>query len=257
MMMNMNIKWNADKYTSDFSFVHKHGLGVIELIEKQGGTAIDLGCGNGALTKVLHDKGFDVIGLDASDEMLKKAREKNPGLEFRKADATDIRLEKPVDLIFSNAVFHWIDREKHPQMLKCVYDALNFGGEFVFEFGGRGNARMIHTELAKVFAKHGYEYKTNYYFAGVGDYAPLVEQAGFTVRYAALFERPTELVGENGLEEWIRMFFQIPFSVIKDGAEADEIIAEAVDELKSELYINGKWYADYMRIRMRAEKPLR
>lgn len=88
----------------------------------------------------------------------------------------------------------------------------------------------------------------------MGDYAPLVEQAGFTVRYAALFDRMTELVGENGLEEWIRMFLQIPFSVIKDSAEADEIIAEAVDELKSELYINGKWYADYMRIRMRAVK---
>ena len=38
-------------------------------------------------------------------------------------------------------------------MLKCVYDALNFGGEFVFEFGGRGNARMIHSELANIFEK--------------------------------------------------------------------------------------------------------
>ena len=253
-MMNMNIKWNADKYTSDFSFVHKHGLGVIELIEKQGGTAIDLGCGNGALTKVLHDKGFDVIGLDASDEMLKKARENNPGLEFRKADATDFRLEESVDLVFSNAVFHWIDREKHPQMLKCVYDALKPGGEFVFEFGGRGNAELIHTKLAEVFSQHGYEYHTRYYFAGVGDYAPLVEQAGLTVRYAALFDRQTELAGENGLADWIRMFLETPFSVITDKKDKEEIIEEAVNSLKEKLYINGKWYADYVRIRMRAEK---
>ena len=70
----MNIKWNADKYTDDFSFVHKHGLGGTEINEKKGGTAVDLGCGNGALTKVLHNKGFDVIGLDASDEMLKTGR---------------------------------------------------------------------------------------------------------------------------------------------------------------------------------------
>ena len=250
----MNIKWDADRYSSNYSFVHKHGLDVANLITKESGTAVDLGCGNGALTKFLSDKGFSVIGLDASDDMLIKARENNPGIEFRKADATDFRLEESVDLVFSNAVFHWIDREKHPQMLKCVYDALKTGGEFVFEFGGRGNAELIHTKLAEVFSQHGYEYHTRYYFAGVGDYAPLVEQAGLTVRYAALFDRQTELAGENGLADWIRMFLETPFSVITDKKEKEEIIEEAVNSLKEKLYINGKWYADYVRIRMRAEK---
>lgn len=250
----MNIKWDAEKYTDNFAFVHKHGMGVIGLIENKGGKVLDLGCGNGALTKVLCDKGYDVIGADASDDMLAKARKEYPELEFIKADATDFVLPEKVDTVFSNAVFHWINRELHPKMLDCVYNALNNGGEFVFESGGRGNAEKIHSKLAEVFARHGYHYHTEYYFAGVGDYASLVEQAGFTVKYAELFERPTELAGENGLDEWIRMFLQIPFSVIKYRAEADEIIAEAVEELKSELYINGKWYADYMRLRMRAVK---
>ena len=40
----MNIKWDADKYTKDFSFVHQYGNGVVELIDCEiGGTLIDLG----------------------------------------------------------------------------------------------------------------------------------------------------------------------------------------------------------------------
>ena len=63
----MNIKWDANKYTADFSFVHQYGNSVIELIDAdQGSSVLDLGCGNGALTKVLQDKGYLVKGLDAS-----------------------------------------------------------------------------------------------------------------------------------------------------------------------------------------------
>ena len=52
----MNIKWNADKYTQDFSFVHEYGNEVIGLINREeGASVLDLGCGNGALTKKLSE----------------------------------------------------------------------------------------------------------------------------------------------------------------------------------------------------------
>ena len=53
----MNIKWDADKYTADFSFVHQYGNSVMELIDaNKGSSVLDLGCGNGALTKKLQEK---------------------------------------------------------------------------------------------------------------------------------------------------------------------------------------------------------
>ena len=249
----MNIKWDAEKYTSDFSFVHQYGNSVIDLIEAEKNSfVLDLGCGNGALTKALYEKGYRVMGMDASEELLELARKNYSSIEFVHGDAVNFTLSEPVDVVFSNAVFHWIDKERQPDMLKCVYNVLKKGGQFVFEFGGHGNNQRILSALAKIFAEYGYRYKMSFYFPTISEYATLLEETGFRAKYAVLFDRPTELKGENGLRDWINMFVKTPFSVIKTEEEKKMIIDKTVDVLRDDLYIDGKWYADYVRIRMKA-----
>lgn len=249
----MNIQWDADRYASNFSFVPRYGSSALELLDiAPGSSVLDLGCGNGALTEALREKGFAAIGLDASTELLEVARRDHPDIEFLPGDATDFALPEPVDAVFSNAVFHWIDAERQPDMLRCVHDALKPGGQFVFEFGGHGNNRRIHATLANAFARRGYTYEMPFYFPTVGEYANLLEAAGFRVAFAALFDRPTELVGPDGLKEWIRMFVKTPFAIISSEAEREAILDQVADDLRSELCVNGKWYADYVRLRMKA-----
>lgn len=251
----MNIKWDANKYTSDFSFVHQYGNDVIDLIAaEKNSTVLDLGCGNGALSKTLQDKGFVVKGIDASRELLDIAKKNYPDIEFIKADAADFSLPEPVDVVFSNAVFHWIDKERQADMLKCVHNALKDNGQFVFEFGGYGNNQLIHGALARIFEERNYTYNMPFYFPTISEYSTLLENMGFRVIYAILFDRPTELKGENGLKDWIKMFVKSPFSVIENAEEQETIIDEAVGELRGKLYKDGKWYADYVRIRMKAIK---
>ena len=251
----MNIKWDAEKYTSDFSFVHQYGNNVIDLIDaSENSTILDLGCGNGALSKTLYDKGYIVKGIDASKELLDIARHNYPDIEFIQADATNFSLQKPVDVVFSNAVFHWINKEKQPDMLKCVYNALKENGQFVFEFGGYGNNQLIHKALSEIFSEYKYIYKMPFYFPTISEYAILLENTGFRVRYAVLFDRPTELKGEDGLKDWINMFVKTPFTVIKSEGEKEEIIDKAVGNLRGILYKDGKWYADYVRIKMKATR---
>ena len=248
----MNINWDANKYTADFSFVHQYGNSVTELIDAgKDSSVLDLGCGNGALTKVLQDKGYLVKGLDASEELLAVARKNYPDIEFIQGNAVDFALSEPVDVVFSNAVFHWIDGEQQPDMLKCVYNALKKNGQFVFEFGGRGNNRKVHRALEEIFSKCGYDYKMPFFFPSIGEYATLLENTGFKVQYAVLFDRLTELKGEDGLKDWIHMFIKTPFSVIRT-EEKEAIVDKAVDMLRKDLFMNGKWYADYVRIRMKA-----
>ena len=252
----MNINWDADKYTADFSFVHQYGNSVTELLGvDKGGRILDLGCGNGTLTKTLQNKGYLVIGMDASRELLDIAKKNYPDIEFIHGDATDFTLKEPVEGVFSNAVFHWIDKDRQQDMMKCVYDALKEKGEFVFEFGGHGNNQLIHQALSNAFTRRGYSYKMPFYFPTIGEHAALLEETGFKVEYATLFDRMTELKGENGLKDWILLFLKEPFAVINDPEEKAQIIDEGVDSLKEELYKNGKWYADYVRLRMKAVRP--
>jgi len=250
----LNIQWDAEKYTDRFSFVHQYGSVLLDLIEGERLSVLDLGCGNGALTAELAARGHGAEGIDASEELLRLARANYPELRFRRADAVSFRTEKRYDVVFSNAVFHWIDREQQPDMLACVFEALKPGGQFVFEFGGYGNNALIHGALRGEFEKRGLAYKTPFYFPTIGEYASLLERSGFLVRSALLLDRPTRLEGADGLYDWVRMFVKTPFEGL-GCVLVEEIIRSAVSGLKGVLYQGGRWYADYVRLRCKAVKP--
>lgn len=250
----MNIDWEAKEYAAKFNFVPQYGKGVMELITAPAGSCVlDLGCGNGTLTRQLADEGFKVRGMDASPELINLARTTYPDLDFDEGDATDFHLQNKVDVIFSNAVFHWIDRDKQPLLTHCIADSLVENGELVCEFGGYGNNARIHYALQTEFAKNGLSYRMPFYFPTIGEYAPLLEQEGLQVRFATLFDRMTELKGEDGLADWIKMFVKTPFTGM-DSSLKDHIIHKTVQSLKQTLYQEGKWYADYVRLRIRAVK---
>jgi len=61
----LNIQWDAEKYTDSFSFVHQYGSALLDLIEGEHLSVLDLGCGNGALTAELAARGHDAEGIDA------------------------------------------------------------------------------------------------------------------------------------------------------------------------------------------------
>lgn len=249
----MNIQWNAKGYTENFSFVHEYGSALFSLIEGQGLSVLDLGCGNGALTNRLQEAGFDAQGLDASPELLETARRAYPELTFRQGDAADFRVDAPFDVVFSNAVLHWIDREKQDAALRCVNRALKPGGQFVFELGGYGNNALIHGALEAAFARRGLIYRMPFYFPAVGQYASRLEAAGFKVTYASLFDRPTPLNGGDGLYDWLCMFIKTPFEGL-DPAQREAVLRETVEALRASLFREGVWYSDYVRLRCRAVK---
>lgn len=250
----MNIYWDAEKYKKDFMFVPDYGTAVLDLLDcAPGAKVIDLGCGNGALTEQLAQRGYQVTGLDASPEMLAVAKRLHPELTFRPGNALDFMLEEPAEAIFSNAVLHWIDADKQQAMLNHIASQLQTGGLLVCEFGGKGCAETVHAMLEKVFAAHGLHYRRTFYFPTVGEYAPMLEKAGFRVEYATLFDRPTKQNGSDGLADWIRMFDTAPFANLAP-ALTEQLIAEAVDALRPVLCKDGVWYVDYVRIRFKVRK---
>ena len=121
------------------------------------------------------------------------------------------------------------------------------------EFGGAGCAQMVHSALDQAFAAQSLVYPRVFFFPTIGEYAPLLERAGFRVEYALLFDRPTPQKGQDGLAEWIRMFVKKPFEGIAHETQ-DAILADALKALKGTLYRDGTWFVDYVRLRFRALK---
>ncbi|MBM7646087.1 trans-aconitate methyltransferase [Scopulibacillus daqui] len=247
--------WNAKLYDESASFVSQLGKGVIELLNpKQGEQILDLGCGTGDLTYEISKAGAIPLGIDSASSMIEAAKNKYPTLDFLVKDALTYKASKPFDAVFSNAVLHWI---KNPsKVIETVWHALKSGGRFVCEFGGKGNVEMIIDSISSVLSGYGISAseRNPWYYPSIGEYSTLLENQGFRVTYALHFDRPTKLNdGVNGLNNWLDMFTNDFFYDIP-GSEKKEIYQRINERLKPALYRNGAWYADYKRIRMRAEK---
>ena len=141
-----NYKWDAREY-------EKHSQGQLkwarELIEKLSlkGTenVLDLGCGDGKVTadisKIVSEG--SIIGIDNSAEMIKLAKDRHseaiyPNLSFQEMDAVNLIFNDRFDLIFSNAVLHWV--KDHKAVIKGMFKSLKKGGRVILQMGGKGNA---------------------------------------------------------------------------------------------------------------------
>ena len=240
--------WDTKRYQSKHSYVWQFGSQLTELLNvKPGEQILDLGCGTGELTKQIQDLGATAIGIDSDPQMISKAKGQYPDIEFRHDDARSFSVSQPVDKIFSNAALHWVKEAE--QAIKCISSALKSGGMFVAEFGGKNNVGTIVSFLEQSLGKD----KNPWFFPGILDYTHLLESNGFQVTFAHLYDRPTPLDGEEGLRNWILMFGQAFLKGLNSN-EIKEVLGEAEKNLRSSLYRNNRWIADYRRLRVIAYK---
>ncbi|MFD1642665.1 class I SAM-dependent methyltransferase [Halohasta litorea] len=241
-------QWNTSTYDDAHSFVYEYGADVVGLLDPQAGERIlDLGCGTGHLTQQIAEAGATAVGLDQSAEMVAAARDSYPNCEFVHADARDFTVDEPFDAVFSNAALHWI--EDQDAVLDSVVDALRPGGRFVAELGGSGNIAAIVSATHAELAARGYETPMPWYFPTVGEYASWLEAHGFEVRYARLFDRPTELDGEDGLATWMEGFGDSLLAGLS-AADQQAVIDGVEDRLRGDYFADGSWIADYRRLRI-------
>jgi SAM-dependent methyltransferase len=241
--------WNAEAYTRNARFVADYGLPLIDLLKlKPGQRVLDLGCGDGALTRKLIDAGASVIGVDASEPQISAARV--AGIDARLMDAHDLGFENEFDAVFTNAVLHWM---ADPAMVvRGVRKALKSGGRFVGEFGGHTNVAAICTALLAGLKLTGQAVPARlpWYFPTEAEFRNLLMVNGFEVDSIVLFPRPTPL--PTDLRGWLETFAG-PF--VKDlpadvqAKVFDEATALLAPSLKDP---TGRWTADYVRLRFAA-----
>jgi trans-aconitate methyltransferase len=145
--------WNPQDYAANAGFVPALGTAALELLAPRAHEAIlDLGCGDGVLTKRIAEAGADVLGVDSSEGMLAAARAL--GLTVERADGQALAFEGRFDAVFSNAALHWMPNQR--AVADGVFRALKPGGRYVGECGGFGNIAAIRTALRAVLGAHGF-----------------------------------------------------------------------------------------------------
>ncbi|KAM3090525.1 class I SAM-dependent methyltransferase [Phormidesmis sp. 146-35] len=244
-------QWNANLYESRHAFVWQSGESLIELLSPQSGERIlDLGCGTGQLTQQIATHA-QVVGVDRSPTMIETAQHNYPDLKFLVADAQSFQVDRPFDAVFSNAVLHWISNPD--SVIQSVYHALRSGGRFVAEFGGKRNVQAIVRALYHALETIHSTPSDHWYFPSIAEYTTRLEQHGFDVTYAVLFDRPTPLTGEDGLANWLQMFASRFLEKLSDEARL-QVIQSVEQELRPTLYKTDHWTADYRRLRIIAVK---
>jgi trans-aconitate methyltransferase len=243
--------WNSAHYAQHAHFVPQLGAGVLELLAPQAGERIlDLGCGDGVLTAQLHERGCDVLGIDASPQLAAAAQARGLDVQVKRGEELDF--ESGFDAVFSNAALHWM---KPPErVIAGVWRALRPGGRFVAEMGGDGCVAKIRAALGAALSRRGIDAVScdPWYFPAAEDYGALLERAGFRIRSLVLFPRPTPL--PTDVVGWLTTFAQ-SFLAPLPASEHAAFLAEVRDALEPELLDAGTWVADYTRLRFAADKP--
>ncbi|MBD3917554.1 methyltransferase domain-containing protein [Paenibacillus sp. PR3] len=247
--------WKPEVYDKEMAFVSAFGAPLIDLLQvKPGETVIDWGCGSGDLASAIAEKGAHVAGIDFSASMIDSARAKYPTLKFEVADGQRFVAPEPVDAIFSNAALHWMTDAAG--VAASMAASLKPGGRLVVEFGGHGNIQAVTDALREAFDAIGVSqpYQSPWYFPTIGEYGMVLQQAGFEVNSAILFDRPTKQAnGDNGLRGWLATFADGILSVLP-AEEADAVVRWAEERLRPALYSNGEWNVDYRRLRVTATR---
>ncbi len=152
--------WDPDRY---LAYADERGRPFVELLARVGAheprTVVDLGCGPGNLTRLLAERwpGAGVVGLDASEEMVARARrDLPPELDRVAFEVADLREWTPpdrVDVLVSNATLQWVPG--HLGLLGRLVRAVSPGGWLALQVPGNG-AEPSHTLCAELAAEAPY-----------------------------------------------------------------------------------------------------
>ena len=245
--------WNVERYTKTCGNVTERGIALVDFVRKnECKRVLDLGCGTGVLTNELSKCTDEVIGIDSSQAMIKKAQTSYPDLKFYLMDACSLEWENYFDTVFSNAVFHFITSQDI--LLKSIHKSLQLNGMLIAEFGAFCNIIDLLHAVAQVCEKSGKEYKLRFYYPKMEEYEQLLKKYGFTIETINTQKLDTALPdGEIGLKNWINQVFQVEMDWFSS-SEREEVLMEIENILRTNYWDGINWHVTNYRLFVMARK---
>lgn len=128
---------------------------ICSILEERGigsGLVLDLCCGTGKMTRLMAARGYDMTGVDSSEEMLSKARmsERNGDISDREIlylcqEAAELELYGTVDAVISvcDSLNYILESEELTEVFKRVNNYLNAKGVFIFDINTQYKFREV------------------------------------------------------------------------------------------------------------------
>ena len=209
------MSWNPELYHKFQKERFAPFKDLMDLIFKRKGLRVlDLGCGTGELTEMVSESlpESDVLGIDSSSEMLKKAiQKKRPGLDFKLCSIEETT--NKWDLIFSNAAIQWVDN--HDQLIPRLVSLLRPGGQLAVQLPANHN-HPTQQLIAEIANEEPYKSALNSWqrewsVLSIREYSELLYDSG--AQNINVFEKiyPHVLDDVDAVIEWLSGTALIPY----------------------------------------------
>ncbi|MBS1852975.1 MAG: methyltransferase domain-containing protein [Acidobacteria bacterium] len=230
-------RWNASDYARHSQGQETWARELMTLLRLQPHESVlDLGCGDGRMTAEIARRApqGQVVGVDLSQDMVRHARETHvlPNLRFLQANAAALPFEDEFDVVYSNAVLHWL--RDHRPALAGISRSLRGGGRCVLQMGGEGNG----VDVVRAF-----EIRTSspkwcgvakapadpYGFWGVAPYRAWLQEAGLVADAVELIEKDMLHAGRAAFTGWLRTAWHPYVSAVPEPRQ-EEFLEEVTNE---------------------------
>jgi trans-aconitate 2-methyltransferase len=211
---------------------------------------LDAGCGSGRVTAELARRVPDgrVYGVDVSRSMFEHAqRALNGRATILCQDLVALQLPEQVDVVFSNATFHWI--HDHERLFAALHRALEPGGRLLAQCGGYGNIDAFRRAADEVaaeerFAPYFEGWKRPWNYATAEETSERLDRAGF--QKVETWLEPKRVHPERPFVETVCLLRHLE-------PLPDELRSEFVDRVLAR--VGEPLVLDYVRLNMSAVRP--
>ena len=226
-----------------------------------GGRVVDLGCGTGELTKMLHERtgAAETIGVDSSGSMLGEAEQHaGNGLRFVPGDIGTWADGYGLDVVFSNAALQWVDN--HAQLIPRVAALVQPGGQLAFQVPA--NHDHISHELAhRLAAEEPARTALRGYVRSVPVqppewYAETLDGLGFTQQSVKLVVYGHQLESSAEVVEWVKGTLLNAYKQRMTAAAYEAYLEEYRARLLPMLGDRRPYFYPFKRILAWARKPV-
>ena len=205
----MSDAWQPNQYARFRAEREQPFHDLLALVEPvPGGRVVDLGCGTGVLTRVLHEYtgASETVGVDRSEPMLEQsAQHAGGGVRFELRDIATFA-EKDLDVVFSNAALQWVDG--HEALFPRLAATLREGGQLAVQMPMNHDhpSHTVAHEVAREprHAKALGGYVRGYPLREVEWYAELLARMGFEEQHVRLQVYLHRLAGPEEVVEWVK-----------------------------------------------------